>query len=374
MKAIEFQNIWQMYNIKFIEGQKVSWENVWALEDVSFSVGKGEVLGIIGQNGAGKSTILKLISGMLSPDKGKVSVQGRISMLMELGAGFNPEFTGRENIYLNAQIYGVAKEEIEEKIEAIITFADLGRFIDAPLKYYSQGMYARLGFSLAIHVDPDILLVDDILSVGDEEFQYKCAEKIFDLKRDGKTIVVVSHSMHMIEQLCDKVIFLDKGKTADIDIPRKVISRYVEGIGEKEGIAVLSEDKARIVFNNGKVFISNNGISLTKGQGGHFVFLDKRSDLWVSSFNLRWKVLKRGDDAILAEASSGESGLKLELKIEIAGGEVRFKVEASAGSKDKIGDLHFDLFLFSDYSRYFLGDVYRQFLPFSCQMLQDLPR
>ena len=169
MNAIEFTDIWEKYRLKYSINGKTIWEELWALKDINFSVQKGEVVGIIGQNGAGKTTLLKLIAGMLMPDRGEVKVAGRVSTLMELGAGFNPEFTGRENIVINSRIYGISDDEIlEKKILDIVEFSGLGKFIDAPMKCYSQGMYTRLAFALAIYVDPDILLIDDVLAVGDE--------------------------------------------------------------------------------------------------------------------------------------------------------------------------------------------------------------
>ena len=164
MKAIAFEGVWEKYKIKFIHDNRVSWEEVWALEDINFEVNKGDILGVIGQNGAGKTTLLKLIAGKLITDKGKIYVSGRVSVLMELGAGFNPEFTGRENIVFNANTYGIKSDILAKRIEEVIDFSELGRFIDAPVKYYSQGMFMRLAFALAIFVEPDILLIDDILS------------------------------------------------------------------------------------------------------------------------------------------------------------------------------------------------------------------
>jgi len=209
---IKTENLWEKYRIKFVISGKVTWEEVWALQDVSLQADRGDVIGIIGQNGAGKTTLLRLIAGMLIPDRGRINVDGKVSALMELGAGFNPEFTGRENIALNARAYGIAEDAINRKMEEIISFSGLGKFVDAPIKYYSQGMYMRLAFSLAIFSDPDILLIDDILAVGDEEAQQNCIRKIHELKDSGKTIVVVSHDMHMISKLCNKAVLLEKGK------------------------------------------------------------------------------------------------------------------------------------------------------------------
>ncbi|PIQ88105.1 MAG: hypothetical protein COV73_00580, partial [Candidatus Omnitrophica bacterium CG11_big_fil_rev_8_21_14_0_20_43_6] len=202
MRAVIVENLCEKYRIKFITEGKVSWEEIWALQDINLNINQGEVVGIIGHNGAGKTTFLRLLAGMLVPDKGEVNVQGKVTAIMELGAGLNPEFTGRENIILNARVYGIEEEILKQKIDEIIIFSNLGKFIDAPIKYYSQGMYMRLAFALAIFAEPDILLIDDILAVGDEEAQQKCKRKIVELKEAGKTIILVSHDMGMINKLC----------------------------------------------------------------------------------------------------------------------------------------------------------------------------
>lgn len=198
----------------------------WALKDVSFNVKKGETLGIIGENGSGKSTILKLIAGVMVPTKGKVLVNGQIAPLIELGAGFHPELSGRENIYLNGTILGMKKKQIDHKFEDIVSFAELSEFVDTPVKHYSSGMYMRLGFSIAIHRDPDILLVDEILSVGDSFFQQKSYKKMEELKNSGVTIIYVSHSLRQIESFCDRVILLDSKNGLKTGDPSKMIELY----------------------------------------------------------------------------------------------------------------------------------------------------
>jgi len=349
MRTIEFHDVWEKYRIKFIKEGKVRWEEVWALEEASFRVDKGEVLGVIGQNGAGKTTLLKLIAGMLMPDKGKIDVEGRVSMLMELGAGFNPEFTGRENIVLNARIYGLEEEVLNRQMEKIIEFAGLGSFIDAPIRYYSQGMYMRLAFALAIHVDPDILLIDDILAVGDEEAQQKCINKIFELKESGKTIILVSHDLNMISRLCDKVILLQKSRIIKEGSPQQVIQHYLETIGDKKGIAVLEKDDLRVAFNNGRLNFSYRNNLLTKGMGASVSFLLPEVNLWTSSSNLFWQVKDFGVDGIVAEGRSQEQAVSLVWKIQILQGKLQFAVEV----KDRaIKEPHLNLFLASDYKEW----------------------
>ena len=197
----------------------------WALDDISFEVKKGETLGVIGPNGSGKTTLLKLLNGIFWPDKGKISIKGKVGALIEVGAGFHPLLTGRENIYINAAILGMNKKEVDEKFDSIVEFADIGDFIDVPVKFYSSGMFVRLGFAVAVHCKPDILLVDEVLAVGDEKFRRKSYHKMQELI--GKTsIIMVSHNMFQINKLCNKVIYLDKGKIKTAGTPEQAIADY----------------------------------------------------------------------------------------------------------------------------------------------------
>jgi ABC-type polysaccharide/polyol phosphate transport system ATPase subunit len=197
-----------------------------ALQDISFEVKDGELLGIIGRNGSGKSTTLKLIAGVYRPTSGKISVSGKVSALIELGAGFHGDLTGRENIVINGLMLGLNRRQIRECEQRIIDFAELGEFIDSPVKQYSSGMFMRLGFGIAVEVDPDILLIDEILSVGDEAFQRKCMERIADFQRRGKTIVYVSHSMESVKKLCTRAILLHEGRLISDGDPDEVFERY----------------------------------------------------------------------------------------------------------------------------------------------------
>lgn len=198
-----------------------------ALKDISFEVYKGETLGIIGRNGAGKSTTLGLIAGVLKPSKGKVSVRGRISPLLELGSGFHPELTGRENIMLNGVLMGLTRAEVLRKMDEIIEFSELKDFIDQPIRVYSSGMLARLGFSVVAHLDPEILLIDEILAVGDMEFQKKCLDKMMGFKKSGVTIVFVSHSMRDVKKICDRVMWIENHSIKMTGQPDVVIEGYI---------------------------------------------------------------------------------------------------------------------------------------------------
>ena len=205
-------------------------EEFWALDDVSFDVEEGTTFGLIGENGSGKSTMLKCLTKILRPDRGSVEVRGKVSALLELGAGFHPELSGRENVFLNGAILGLPQKEIKRRFDEIVEFAGIGTFIDQPVKNYSSGMYVRLGFSVAINVDPDVLLVDEVLAVGDESFQRKCNEKFSDLRSAGKTIVLVSHGMASVHNLCDRVAWLEHGKVRMVDSARTVVDAYSSSV------------------------------------------------------------------------------------------------------------------------------------------------
>jgi ABC-type polysaccharide/polyol phosphate transport system ATPase subunit len=213
---------------------RAKYTELLALDDVSFDVETGTTYGIIGENGSGKSTMLKCLARILRPDSGTVTTVGKVSALLELGAGFHPELSGRDNVYLNGSILGLSKRDIDRRFDDIVdfAFADTGQQsrIDTPVKNYSSGMYVKLGFSVAINVDPDLLLIDEILTVGDEQFQRKCAEKFLELKRSGKTIVIVSHALGSVRELCDQVALLDKGKLVATGSPDDVIDTYLGGV------------------------------------------------------------------------------------------------------------------------------------------------
>jgi ABC-type polysaccharide/polyol phosphate transport system ATPase subunit len=212
-----------------------------ALDGVSFNIAKGEAWGIIGCNGSGKSTLLKLIAGIYKPDTGNLTIDGRVSALIELGAGFHPEFSGRENIFINASILGMSKKQILEKFDEIVSFAELEDFIDNPVRTYSSGMFMRLGFSVAIHADPDILLVDEVLAVGDEGFSRKCKDKINGFKKAGKTIVVVTHNMGDVTGLCNKAVWLENGTVKEIGPPKRVVDAYLTTVAESENEKMLEQ-------------------------------------------------------------------------------------------------------------------------------------
>jgi ABC-type polysaccharide/polyol phosphate transport system ATPase subunit len=209
-------------------------KNFWALRDINLTIPQGITFGIIGQNGSGKSTLLQIINGILKPTTGAVQVNGRISALLELGSGFNKEYTGRENVFMQGTIMGISRKEMEKRFDKIEEFADIGHFIEQPAKTYSSGMYVRLAFAVAINIDPEILIVDEALSVGDAMFQRRCYRRLEEFQKSGKTIVFVSHSLPTVSSICKRVLLLDKGKVVQIGDPKEVVNRYSKILAERE--------------------------------------------------------------------------------------------------------------------------------------------
>lgn len=236
--AIKVENISKCYQIydkpfdrlkqMFSKSNHKYYREFWALRDISFEVKKGETVGIVGKNGSGKSTLLQIICGTLNPTSGEVATNGRIAALLELGSGFNPEFTGRDNVYMNAALLGLSKAEIEEKFDSIIDFADIGQFIDQPVKTYSSGMMVRLAFAVQAQIEPDILIVDEALAVGDAKFQARCFERLKQLKQNGTSILLVTHSTEQIVTHCSKAVLIDSGIVMEIGEPRKVTNYYLD--------------------------------------------------------------------------------------------------------------------------------------------------
>jgi lipopolysaccharide transport system ATP-binding protein len=247
--AIAVSKVWKKFRLyqehsHSLKERVIFWrrrpgDEFWALKDVTLEVPRGQTLGLIGANGSGKSTLLKVISRILYPDCGEVKVHGRVSTLLELGAGFHPDFTGRENIFLNASILGLGRRETRERLGDIIAFSELGGFIDNPIRSYSSGMYMRLGFSVAVHADPDVLLVDEVLAVGDLSFQRKCLERIRELQRRGTTIVLVTHVPEQVLTYCHQAAWLDRGQLRFVGPAADVVGMYTDHAltTSKEGLA-----------------------------------------------------------------------------------------------------------------------------------------
>lgn len=232
----------------------------WALRDFNLKVYPGEVIGIIGNNGAGKSTLLKILSRITPPSRGEVVLRGRVASLLEIGTGFHPELTGRENIYLNGTILGMSKKEIKDKFNEIVSFAEIHQFLDTPVKFYSSGMYMRLAFSVAAHLEPEILIVDEVLSVGDAAFQRKSLGKMKSVSKQGRTVLFVSHNMAAVASLCSKVVLLEKGKIAAVGEPRKVITSYL-----KFGTNLANSSEYTVEYSNKAARITKVRIISDKG-------------------------------------------------------------------------------------------------------------
>lgn len=254
--SIEVKNVSKSFKVYFDKGNELKekmlfwkrnrYENRVVLNDISFTVKKGEAVGLIGRNGCGKSTTLKLLTKIIYPDSGSIEMSGRVSSLLELGAGFHPDMSGRENIYTNAAIFGLTKKEIDERLEDIIEFSELQKFIDNPVRTYSSGMYMRLAFSVAINVNADILLIDEILAVGDANFQAKCFNKLREIKANGTTIIIVSHALGQIEEICDKSIWIKDGKIEQEGDPREVDIAYLDYMNQ-ERLSKDEQERARIL-------------------------------------------------------------------------------------------------------------------------------
>ncbi len=241
-----------------VERGRARYEEFWAVRDVSYSLEPGTTLGVIGENGSGKSTLLKCVAGILVPDEGTVRVRGRLASLLEVGAGFHPEYSGRENIYLNGAILGLPRRYINSVIDEIVGFAELERFIDNPVRTYSSGMYTRLGFSIAVHLDPDILLVDEVLAVGDEAFQRRCLERIEEMRAEGRTLMFVSHGMESVRNLCDACLWIDSGVARMYGDTKEVVDAYLTEVDRREAAAL-----ARTATASVESAVGRNGIRIT---------------------------------------------------------------------------------------------------------------
>ncbi len=310
--AVEFDHVWKKFRRGEIHDslrdlipslgralfaknkqKELQQQEFWAIQDVSFQIPRGKAMGVIGPNGAGKSTILKLLSGILRPNSGKATVRGRISAVIEVGAGFHPDLTGRENIYLNATILGMKRGEIDRKFDEIVAFSGIGDFIDTPVKRYSSGMYARLGFSVAAHVDPEVLLVDEVLSVGDMRFQERCLQKMHSIVESGTTVIFISHNLAAINTLCPNSIFLAHGQIQRMGPSEEVIQVYIGSV----------QDDDQVVAKDAPIWgiklVDEKGEALNRlhpgGQG--FLRFKLRSDLSLKDY-LLGLIIQRASDGL----------------------------------------------------------------------------
>ncbi len=305
MRLIDVDNVSKIYKARggprmllarggFVNLFRRRTEEVAALREISFGVDQGEAVGIIGANGSGKSTLLKLLAGVTIPTEGRVQIQGRVASLLELGAGFHPLLTGRENIFLNARILGLGRAQVEEVFESIVEFSGIREFLDNPVNTYSSGMFVRLGFAVAVHTNPDVFLVDEVLSVGDEEFQRKCRTRIGELREQGKTIVFVSHDLSIVNTLCNRVILLSKGRMISRGTPRDTIDFYLRQIGRDIGIHTMASGEVEAILCHGRVSVFRGQREVSSARG---LTVELQSmGQWHESSTADWVVEERGPD------------------------------------------------------------------------------
>lgn len=318
MNAIEVRDVWKRYRRY---GRRKSFgtlksallggglraalspdEAFEALRGVSVDVAQGRTVGLIGRNGSGKSTLLKLIAGIGKPTTGRITVHGRVSALIELGAGFHPEISGRENVYINGMMLGLSRREVTDKFPAIEAFADIGEFIDAPVKTYSSGMYMRLGFAVAINVDPDILLVDEVLAVGDEAFTHKCLDKFAEFRRRGRTVVLVTHTPDLVARFCDDAIWLDEGQLKAQGDPRRVIDAYLMDVAASEGRALEQASKT-----------STSGADVVQGTPSSDMFQSQRGRWGTREAEIIGVTLRCGTDSGDGQVLRSGDSLEIEM-------------------------------------------------------------
>jgi ABC-type polysaccharide/polyol phosphate transport system ATPase subunit len=335
----------------FFRGRR---EKVVALEGISFEVERGESLGIIGSNGSGKSTLLKLLAGVTAPTSGRIAVRGRVASLLELGAGFHPLLTGRENIYLNARILGMDRRRVDKAFDRIVAFSGIGEFIDNPVNTYSSGMYVRLGFAVAAHADPDIFLVDEVLSVGDEEFQRKCRGRIEELKEQGKTLVFVSHDLSIVNTLCSRVILLSKGKMISRGTPQETIEFYLRQIGRETGIHTFAKGRVEAIFSHGRisVFVDGREVSAPAGFQMQVMCLGQPHESTLAD----WQVVERRPDGCVARGRMPRLPLSLLWDMRIENNQLVWRMGIVCEHEVAIEAMTASLFWPIEYAQWFYGD------------------
>jgi len=333
-----------------------------ALKDISFSVEKGEILGIIGKNSSGKSTLLKILSQITSPTEGSVTVKGKVVSLLDLGTGFHYELTGQENIYLNALLLGFTKKEIDEKIKDIIYFSELERFMDLPLKTYSSGMLLRLGFSVAAHASFDVLLIDEVITVGDEFFQKKCLDKIISFKESKKTVILVSHGLSKVCDLCDRVILLENGRISKVGKPQDIVDIYRKVDSESQPKYEISNKDTSFTFDNGKILIRYKNIDITADSGFN-IFLQLKDSAYDSSLAY-WDLEKLSDKHLVAKGQIYSLGMTQTWRIKmIDEDKINIKIEISTDKPLEIEDASTQIMLNSQYTRWFTESEEGSFPP-----------
>jgi ABC-type polysaccharide/polyol phosphate transport system ATPase subunit len=338
----------------WLRGRKT--DSFEALRDITFSVEPGESLGIIGRNGSGKSTLLKILAGVTLPTRGEVTVLGRVASMLELGAGFHPILTGRENIYLNAGLLGMRRAQVHEVLDHIIDFSGIGEFIDQPVETYSSGMYVRIAFAVAAHVNPDVFLVDEVLSVGDEEFQRKCRTKIGELREQGKTIIFVSHDLGAVSTLCERIILLNKGEMVLRDTPQKTISYYLRQIGREDGVHTYTDGPLEAIFCEGRVSLFRDGVELT-APSGFSMTLNALAMDHPSTLSTDWRIIESRPDGCLARGRMTRLPVQLIWDQQLRDGRLRIHAAMECEHAVSLNRLQGTLALPVTYQQWLYGDL-----------------
>ncbi len=333
-------------------------QRVQALREIDLEVRQGQTLGIIGENGSGKTTLLRIINRITFSDNGRIDVRGRVAGLLDLGSGIQADLTGRENIILNGALLGIGRAEMKRLLPDIIAFSGLDRFIDSPAKTFSQGMLVRLGFSVAVFSDPDILLIDDTLAVGDEEFQRRCIQKISELKGKGKTIIVVSHDLSSLKQITDEGVLLHEGRLIKQGPLEEVVSRYLQSVGERQAVACVDQDRLSVIFNRGRLNLLWRGKSLNCGSAGYAAILFNHQ--WMMSWQLTWNVTCRSARGFRARGIDVNSGTMIELALRVVG-ERRFfwQMTVTVPQETRPEKVLFGWMFSENYKRYLDGERFK---------------
>lgn len=350
-------------------------ETVTVLRDIDFEINEGESFGIIGSNGSGKSTLLKIISGVTVPTTGHVNVRGRIASLLELGAGFHPMLTGRENIYLNAGILGMSHAEVDAVFDDIVAFSGIGHSIEQPVDTYSSGMFVRLGFAVAAFTDPDIFLIDEVLAVGDEAFQRKCRTRIGELIEQKKTIVFVSHDLDLVNSLCQRVLLLNKSRMLQIDISGKVIDHYLskiveDEIPESDSLAsyVIESGQLRATFSEGQMRLSHNDTQISHGLQVYASMLVHR--MWSDSQKLRWDETEKNETGYRFTGVSRRFPYTLTWEVEPDGNNaIALTLWIEAHSDLRAQEYHTSVCLTTDYTHWQTDHESKDFVPLEPSLL-----
>lgn len=327
--------------------------NPEVLRGIDFTLGPGESLGIIGRNGCGKSTLLKILAGVTLPTSGQVTVRGRVASLLELGAGFHPMLTGRENVYLNAGLLGMRRAQVDAVFDDIVAFSGIGEFIDQPVDTYSSGMYVRIAFAVAVHADPDIFLVDEVLAVGDEAFQRQCRAKIGALRESGKTIVFVSHDLGLVHALCDRVVLLSQGRMIQRETPQATITYYLRQVGRESGVHTFTDGGVEAVFCHGRISLFRDGRELTASGGLQNLLLSLGQ--YHGSEEAEWTVTERRPDGADAEAWLPRLPVRLRWSMRLEAGRLRWRIALECVRAVEVEQIMATLAFPAAYRRYWYG-------------------